>query len=202
MLTGPALAAAAKNDWQTVFFLLALNQFHHGAIVNIHARNLEHPQGFRLIDYAEHNNSSLIPALCWYGATISYDIKLFKAAALNNWEYIFYLVDNRIVDINTENIMHPERWRVLDYAANLLNSNALVTALVQRGAIATTNAAKILATAKFTQPVADANEFAPDLTQRPQPIIFHPRPLRVTAVENLQRLAKCLPPPASLRNHK
>ncbi len=112
MLSGPCLNAAARSDWNTVFFLLNIK-----SVVDIHARHLEHPEGFRLLDYAqEQNKSAAILRLQQLGAVPSYDIKLFKAAADGAWDDVYELLHLYNININLRNTVHPEGWTLLDYA--------------------------------------------------------------------------------------
>ncbi|MBS0285754.1 MAG: hypothetical protein JSR17_00135 [Proteobacteria bacterium] len=171
MLTGPTLAAAAKNDWRTVMFLLRLNQAYNGTIIDIHARDLSHPAGFRLIDYAEKAHPSLPPILISYGATISYDVKLFNAAENNYWPIVFYLIDNHLIDINTKNMMHEERWTILDYAALVTENEKLISALLERGAKSgTIRAQTSLATQALTP-----SSLVPPILHQPKPIRLNER---------------------------
>lgn len=113
MLSGPCLRAAARGDWKTVFFLLQFK-----GVVDINAQDLSHPEGFRLLDYAqtEHLPPVLIQHLKQLGATPSYDIALFRFAARGDWDKVYALLHQYQIDVNLQNIMHPANWTLLDYA--------------------------------------------------------------------------------------
>lgn len=114
MLTGPCLNAAARSDWNTVFFLLNIQ----GA-VNIDTRHNQHAEGFRLFDYAERDDN---PALnlrikLWaFGARPSYDVKVFAAAKQGRWADVYQLLLKGLAKINWQDQMHPKHWTLVDYA--------------------------------------------------------------------------------------
>lgn len=128
MLTGPGLRAAARGDWNTVFWLL----YHQ--LMDVNARHVEHPQGFRLLDYSEEQRrGDLSFLLLRLGATPSWDIKVFRAAQNANWEQVLEIVATKLFNPNQPNDLHPAQWTLMDYAISQKNG-AMMLKLAYLGA--------------------------------------------------------------------
>ncbi len=125
---------AKAGNWTMVFNHLTLNKIKNGRLFDIHARDEFHPQGWRLFDYAEAQDPSIVIQLWQYGPRPSYDIKLFQAAKTGQWDSVFYYIDNKLVDVNLVDESDPLKRTVLNHAIEQGSFEAINGLLIYRGA--------------------------------------------------------------------